>query len=72
MALYRPGFCRFTRVAVFLLGYTGAIWAQSGFEAQIRGTVTDPASALVAGATIRLTDQATGIETHSVSNGHGL
>src|SRR5579884_3951512 len=56
-------------LAVFV---TALMNAQSGFEAQIRGTVTDPAGALVAGAVVRLTDTATGLETQTTTNDHGL
>ena len=46
--------------------------AQSGFEAQIRGKVTDPSGAVVSGAKVRLTDVATGIETSTTSNDSGI
>ncbi len=57
---------------VFFLSVGLTLYAQSGFEAQIRGTVTDPAGALVSGAQIRLTDIATGIVTSAKTNARGV
>src|ERR1700761_6881079 len=45
--------------------------AQSGFEGQIRGTVTDPAGALVIGADVRLTAVSTAITTEAKTNDKG-
>src|SRR6185312_1793703 len=63
-------------IAAFLregLAAVPALWrAQSGFEAQIRGKVTDPSGAVVSGAKVRLTDVATGIETSTTSNDSGI
>jgi hypothetical protein len=49
-----------------------ALRAQSGFEGQIRGTVTDPSGAVVSGANVRLTDVATGIDTPTTTNESGV
>ncbi len=46
--------------------------AQSGYEAQIRGTVTDPSGAIVLGARVTLTDVATGIATNTATNEKGI
>jgi hypothetical protein len=46
--------------------------AQSGFEAQIRGTVTDPSGAVVEKANVRLEDISTGIATTTESNEKGV
>jgi hypothetical protein len=62
-------------VAVVLLAGlfpVGRLQAQSGFEGQIRGTVTDPSGAVVSGATVRLTDVATGIDTPTTTNESGV
>jgi hypothetical protein len=51
---------------------TQVVDAQSGFEAQIRGTVTDPSGALVQGAKVTLRDVTTGIDTTTDTNDKGL
>jgi type 1 fimbria pilin len=48
-----------TALMPFLL--TQIAFAQAGYEAQIRGTVTDPGGGVVPGATVTLTDAATNI-----------
>jgi hypothetical protein len=48
------------------------VQAQSGYEAQIRGTVTDPSGAIVLGAKITLTDVSTGIGTTTETNDKGI
>ncbi len=58
--------------AAVLLCLAGASFGQSGFEAQIRGTVTDPTGAIVVGAQTRLTNQATGIVTTTKTNEKGV
>lgn len=60
-------------VLAALMAVSGGVSrAQSGFEAQIRGTVTDPAGAVVPGAQVRLTHVTTGIETRTTTDDHGL
>ncbi len=46
--------------------------AQSGYEAQIRGTVTDPSGALIVGATVTLVDTATNVPVTTKTNDKGL
>src|SRR4051794_10338781 len=46
--------------------------AQSGYDAQIRGTVTDPSGAIVLGAKVTLTDVATAIATATETNEKGI
>ncbi|MDR3725285.1 MAG: carboxypeptidase-like regulatory domain-containing protein [Terracidiphilus sp.] len=46
-------------------------WAQSG-AGKIQGTVYDPAGAVVTGANVLITQQATGITQKTVSNGNGF
>lgn len=48
------------------------LFAQAGYEAQIRGTVTDPAGGVVPGATVTLTNTATNIAVTARSSGQGL
>jgi type 1 fimbria pilin len=50
-------------IGAILLIYVAAVavFAQAGYEAQIRGRVTDPAGAVVVGATVTLRDTATNI-----------
>lgn len=70
---YRSSWWRFAAAAVLVsLVSAGSIFAQSGFDAQIRGTVTDPAGAIVVGAQVVLTEVATGVPTTTSSNGKGI
>ncbi len=46
--------------------------AQSGYEAQIRGTVTDPSGALIVGATVTLVDTSTNVPMTTKTNEKGL
>lgn len=66
----------FLTVALLLAGMlsmpVSVLQAQSGFEAQIRGVVTDPSGAVVLGAKARLTDVATGIEVSADTNDKGI
>ncbi len=56
---------------VLLLFLPAIMLAQAGYEAQIRGTVTDPAGAIVVGATVTLTDIATNIPVVQRTGAHG-
>src|SRR5256884_3611685 len=47
-------------------------WSQASYTAQIRGVVKDQSGALVANATITITNDATGISETSGSDDHGL
>lgn len=53
-----------------LLFFTAPAFAQ--FEATIQGTVTDPSGAIVPGATVTATNQATGIATTAQTTGSGV
>jgi hypothetical protein len=46
-------------------------FAQAGYEAQIRGTVTDPGGGVVPGAIVTLTDAATNIPVTQKTDPHG-
>jgi hypothetical protein len=54
-----------------LFASTGLVLAQAGYQAQIRGTVTDPQGGVVPGATVTLTDVATGIPVTQKTDSHG-
>ena len=47
-------------------------WAAAQASSQLNGSVTDPSGAIVSGATITLTEAATGFERHTTSNSSGL
>ena len=47
-------------------------FAQSGYEAQMRGTVTDPAGGIVPGASVTLTNAETGIPVVQTTDSHGI
>lgn len=57
---------------LFLLCGTSILFAQGSYTAQIRGTVTDPSGAVVQGATVTITNDATGISVVAHSNQQGL
>jgi Carboxypeptidase regulatory-like domain len=50
---------------------TGAGFAQAAYEGQIRGVVSDPSGAMVANATITITNDATGIAQLTHTDEHG-
>ncbi len=47
-------------------------YGQAGYEAQLRGTVTDPGGALVPGAAVTLINSATGIRAAAKTNASGV
>src|SRR6058998_4169804 len=47
-------------------------WGQASYTAQIRGVVKDQSGALVANATVTITNDATGISETARSDDHGL
>jgi hypothetical protein len=56
-----------------LLLFTGsAVKAQSGFEAQVRGTITDPSGALIVGANVTLTNTSTNVPQTTKTDEKGL
>jgi hypothetical protein len=68
-----PFFCAlvaFVACALFTAG--GLLSAQTGGTGAISGAITDPAGAMVVGATVKVTDVATGSVRISQSNDHGL
>jgi hypothetical protein len=58
-------------LVVFFIGVTSA-FAQTGGEAGIQGTVTDPTGAAIPGATVTATDNASGVATTRTSTSDGL
>ena len=56
---------------LFLVGLTIG-YGQAGYEAQLRGTVMDPAGALVPGATVALINSGTGIRAVAKTNASGV
>ena len=66
-ALLRFSICCF----LFLLAAATAASAQAG-RGSINGTVTDPSGAIVPGATVTLTNHATGLTQHAVATAAGL
>src|SRR5260370_23954357 len=57
-------------VLMFVLVSSSALVSQTG-TGQVSGTVTDPSAALVAGASVRLINVATNIETPAETNNSG-
>jgi hypothetical protein len=57
---------------LFLLSGITILMAQGSYTSQIRGTVTDPSGAVVQGATVTITNDATGISVVAHSNQQGL
>src|SRR5436305_354846 len=57
-------------VAVLFFGLAGSICAQAD-QGRIAGTVTDPNGAIVPGAKVTVTDQATGLARTTVANDDG-
>jgi hypothetical protein len=54
----------------FLAG--AILYAQAGYEAQVRGIVTDPSGGVVPGATVTLTNASTNIPIAAKTNAQGL
>jgi hypothetical protein len=55
-----------------LSGTNGGLHAQLSTQATITGTVTDPTGAVVSGATVTLTDDATKVSTVTKTNSDGV
>src|SRR5437879_8420374 len=69
---FRRSFCiRSLFLLCLALLFAGGIWAQSTTDGAIGGTVTDPSGALVAGASITVTNISTGIEQTTTSDETG-
>lgn len=60
------------RVPVILLFAATMLYAQAGYEAQIRGTVTDPTGSVIPGASVTLTNASTNIPVTTKTNAQGL
>src|SRR5712691_3984269 len=58
--------------AVLSTVWVAEAWSQASYTAQIRGVVKDQSGALVANATVTITNDATGISVTAHSDGHGL
>src|SRR2546429_2250599 len=64
-----------SRIVFTLIAFLFAVLslnAQSGYEAQIRGTITDPSGALVIGANVTLVNTSTGVPLKTKTNEKGL
>src|SRR6267142_1119277 len=57
---------------LFLLSGISLLFGQGSYTAQIRGTVTDQSGAVLQGATVTITNDATGISVVAHSNQEGL
>ncbi len=62
---------RYVSVAIAVLVFCAAIWAQTE-SATISGSVTDQSGALLAGANVNLTNILTGVSISTISNDVGL
>jgi hypothetical protein len=58
-------------VSVFLLLFSSLLQAQRADRAVISGVVTDSTGSAVAGATVKVKDESTGVETSLTTNGAG-
>src|SRR5437016_647491 len=63
--------CLAVGIALVALLAPTAIWSQASYTAQIRGVVTDQSGAVVPGATLVITNDATGISVTAHRDGHG-
>src|SRR5579864_1761305 len=57
--------------AVLCLSTSAALWAQSTSTGTVAGAVTDPSGAVVAGATVSLTDTSTNVARTATTNAAG-
>ena len=60
------------RVFLCLIAFSISVFAQQAANATLTGTITDPNGAVVSGANITATHQATGVKRETVSNSDGL
>ena len=72
MAKLKLSFGSVVCTAVLLFTSSSCAFGQSSFEAQLRGTVSDPAGAVVPAATVTLTNTATGIGPTAKTNTNGV
>src|SRR5881394_1360430 len=56
---------------MFLLATASSLYSQASYTAQIRGVVTDQSEAAIAGATVTITNNGTGISSTATTNEHG-
>lgn len=62
---------RFVLLAATLSLCAAVAWAQAGYEAQVRGTVTDQSGAVLVGAAVTITNNATNVSQQTLSDSHG-
>jgi hypothetical protein len=62
----------FTLIMVLMLALASVAFAQVGNQGSIGGTVVDPSNAVIAGATLTATNQATGVSFTTQTNQDGL
>ena len=70
-ALAGPSFSFLVTSSFVVLLAAAAAFAQGAYQAQVRGTVTDQSGAVVANATVTISNDATNIAQTSRSNDHG-
>jgi hypothetical protein len=63
--------CVVAMLFVFLLGLTAPAFGQGAYRAQVRGVVTDQSGAVVVGAAVTITNDATGIAQQAKTDDHG-
>ena len=59
-------------LAIFVTGGSSSVKAQIGGGGAIEGTITDPGGSIVPGATVTVTNVATGVETSKQTNEAGV
>ena len=64
--------CRFLIVLAFVGCVAGIAFSQNTNSGDIRGTVTDASGAVIAGVTVTVTNNDTGVINRFVTNGNGL
>jgi hypothetical protein len=64
-------FCRWSFVLTVVFLVSQLAFGQGSYTAQVRGTVTDPAHAVVGNAKVTATSESTGIATTATSNTSG-
>ena len=62
----------FAMVSLFFACWPNPVLAQTPFTATLRGTISDPSAALVAGASVIALHKSTGVRRETSSNGEGV